>query len=36
MEKERAFNMVPGVETVPVFISFDNNIEEIICTLKVQ
>ena len=37
MEKERAFNMVPGVEVVPVFAQFRNDKgEEIICTLKVQ
>jgi hypothetical protein len=36
MEKERAFNMVPGVEAVPIFASFENDKGgEIICTLKV-
>ena len=37
MEKERAFNMVPGVEAVPIFASFENDKGgEIICTIKVQ
>jgi len=37
MEKERAFNMVPGVEAVPVFASFENDKGgEIICTINVQ
>ena len=35
MEKKRAFNMVPGVEAIPVFAEFENNRkEEIICTIK--
>jgi hypothetical protein len=37
MEKERAFNMVPGVEAVPIFATFENHEGgEIICTLGVQ
>jgi hypothetical protein len=36
MEKERAFNMVPGVEAVPIFASFENiKVDEIICTIRV-
>ena len=37
MEKERAFNMVPGMEAIPIFAAFKNDKGgEIICTLKVQ
>ena len=36
MEKERAFNMVPGVEVLPIIASFNNDkLKEIICTLRV-
>ena len=36
MEKERAFNMVPGVEAIPIFASFENDkVGEIICTVRV-
>ncbi|WP_445736604.1 hypothetical protein [Mariniflexile sp.] len=34
-EKERVFNMVPGVEAVPVIAVFPKSTQEIICIIKV-
>ena len=34
-KKERVFNMVPGVEAVPIIACFPEFIQEIICTIKV-
>jgi hypothetical protein len=35
MEKERIFNQVPGMEVVPIMVSFPQNTTKIACTLKV-
>ncbi|WPR70149.1 hypothetical protein SLW70_09315 [Flavobacterium sp. NG2] len=35
MDKERIFNQVPGMEVVPVLVSFPKNTKEVICTISV-
>ena len=35
-KKERVFNMVPGVEAIPIKANFTNSIQEIVCTLEVH
>jgi hypothetical protein len=35
MEKARIFNQVPGMEVLPLLLSFPKNITEINCTIKV-
>ncbi|ANW95874.1 hypothetical protein AXE80_06090 [Wenyingzhuangia fucanilytica] len=34
-EKERIFNQVPGMEVLPILISFPKGIKELVCTIKV-
>lgn len=34
--RDRVFNMVPGVEAVPISAAFEAGVEEIICTIKIQ
>ena len=34
-DKERIFNQVPGMEVVPVLVSFPKNTKEVVCTLRV-
>ncbi|WP_163397449.1 hypothetical protein [Flavobacterium fluviatile] len=33
--KERIFNQVPGMEVVPVLVSFPKNTKEVVCTISV-
>ncbi|MBD0724733.1 hypothetical protein B6A10_06035 [Flavobacterium sp. L1I52] len=35
MDKERIFNQVPGMEVVPILISFPKNVKEVSCTISV-
>lgn len=35
MEKERIFNQVPGMEVVPIMVTFPKGVTEIVCTIKV-
>ncbi|MFK7982441.1 MAG: hypothetical protein AB8G86_20840 [Saprospiraceae bacterium] len=34
--RERVFNMVPGVEAIPIFANFTKDIKEITCTISIQ
>jgi hypothetical protein len=34
-EKERVFNQVPGMEVLPMLIVFPNEIDEVICSIKI-
>lgn len=34
-EKERIFNQVPGMEVIPIMITFPKNTKEVVCTIHV-